>query len=406
MHTPTPTPTLVQLDQQLNAWQASIDVVAQNLTDLRALPVYQRLSGSPGFEKARLTGDTATRVDAALDLMCQLFEHLDRLYLLLNDVKHIRRDLPSLFGAEEKMRHIDRLLNTASIELPSITTPVSSRGLLSIPVTERKICPRDLLESMIRAFEQAKSIVVEIDDTWRGLDMTITRAELEIGDFKQKLVPAPSELLAAEARIKQIRKEIDSDPLKAKDAYLSAIEPLLTRLRKELEEAVRVQNEARQKLDAARVLFRKLVETNTQASAAASDSQIKVAQKDFVLRSSVDQPSIDALGKWLETLASKINEGLAKPVLVGLDRWNAQAAQASRTAELALTANQAPIAERRELRGRLQALKAKAQAMGFAEKPQLSELAERATKLLYDTPTPLAEARDLVRQFERSLNVR
>ena len=65
MHTPTPTPTLVQIDQQLNAWQASIDVVAQNLTDLRALPVYQRLSGSPGFEKARLTGDTATRVDAA-----------------------------------------------------------------------------------------------------------------------------------------------------------------------------------------------------------------------------------------------------------------------------------------------------------------------------------------------------
>ena len=122
--------TLDQIDQQLKAWQASIDIVAQNLTDLRALPIYQRLSGSPGFEKARLSGDTAAKVDGAMDLMCQLFEHLDRLYLILNDAKHIRKDLPSLFGAEDKMRQIDRLLNTQSIELPPVTTPVASRSLL------------------------------------------------------------------------------------------------------------------------------------------------------------------------------------------------------------------------------------------------------------------------------------
>src|SRR5262245_39719100 len=131
-----PTPTLDQLDRQLDAWQSSIDVVAQNLTDLRALPVYQRLSGSPGFEKARLTGETATKVESALDLMCQMFEHLDRLYRVLNDAKLVRRELPSIFGGEDRMREIDRLLNTASIELPPVTTPVAARNLLSIPVTE------------------------------------------------------------------------------------------------------------------------------------------------------------------------------------------------------------------------------------------------------------------------------
>ena len=400
------TPTLDQLDQQLKAWQASIDVVAQNLTDLRALPVYQRLSGAPGYEKARLTGETAAKVDAALDLMCQLFEHLDRLYLVLNDAKHVRRELPSMFGSEEKMREIDRLFNTTSIDLPPLMTPVASRSLLSVPVTERKIRPRDLLEGMMQAFEQAKSIVVEIDDTWRGLDMTITRAELEIADFKEKIVPAPSELLGAEARVKQIRKEIDGDPLGARGAYATAIEPLLARLRTELQEAVRVQNEARQGLDTARELFRKLVDTNTQAGAAASDSRTKVAAGDMVLRSPVDQPTMDALSKWLETLGSKINEGLAKPVLVGLDRWSAQASHAVRAAELALVANQAPIAERRELRGRLTALKAKAQALGLAEQPALSEMASQASKLLYDSPTPLGEARELVRQFERLLHGR
>ena len=399
--------TLDQIDQQLNAWQASIDIVAQNLTDLRALPIYQRLSGSPGFEKARVSGETAVKVDAALDLMCQLFEHLDRLYLVLNDAKQLRRELPSLFGAEERMRQIDRLLNTQSIELPAITMPVASRGLLSIPVTERKVYPRELLESMMQAFERAKSIVVEVDYTWRSFDMTIAQAEFEIADFKQKLVPRPQALLGAEARIHQIRKEINEDPLKAKDAYATAIEPLLVRLRKELQEAVRVQNEARQGLDAARELFRKLVDTNTQAVAAGAESQAKVSPDDLsTLRTPVDQPTMDALGKWLDTLSSKTGEGQSKPVLIGLDRWKSQATQAMKAAEMAAAANQAPIAERRELRGRLQALKAKAQATGLAERPELSDLAARASKMLYDTPTALGEARELVRQFERSLNGR
>jgi len=224
-------------------------------------------------------------------------------------------------------------------------------------------------------------------------------------DFKEKMIPPPTELLGAEARIKQIRKEIDQDPLKARSAFTTSIEPLLARLRKELEEAVRAQNEARQGLEKARDAFRKLVDTNTQAVAAAGDSQTKVAPNDLAaLRTPVDQATMDALGKWLDTLGAKINEGLAKPVLIGLDRWKVQAAQASRTADLALAANRAPTNERRELRGRLQALKAKAQAMGLAEKTELSDLATRASKLLYDKPTPLTEARDLVRQFERSLN--
>ena len=221
------------------------------------------------------------------------------------------------------------------------------------------------------------------------------------------MFPRPPELLGTEARIKQIRKEIDEDPLKARDAYATAIEPLLTRLRKELQEVIRVRNEAQQGMDKARELFRKLVDTNSQAVAAGIESQAKVAAGDLsLLRSAVEQATLDALSKWLDTLAAKIAEGQPKPVLIGLDRWNAQATQAMRTAELALAANQAPVAERRELRGRLQALKAKAQAIGLSERPELSDLASRAARLLYDTPTALAEARDLVRQFERSLHGR
>jgi hypothetical protein len=398
--------TLDILDQQIESWQARIDVVAQNLTDLRALPIYQRLSGAPGFQKARLGGQTAGRVDGALDLMCQLFEHLDRLYLVLNSAKHVRRDLPSLFGGEDKMREIDRLLNYESIEMPPLTTPVSARNLLSIPVTERKIRPRDLLELMINAFEQAKAIVIEVDDAWRGLDSMVNRAELDIADFKSKLVPVPSELLAAEGRIRQIRKEIDEDPLGARSTYATAIEPLLVRLRNELAEAARVQREARQGLDRARGLFRKLVDTNNEAVLAAEEARTKLTGSALPVKDPVDQPTLDALERWINTLESHFNQGEPKPVLIGLDRWNARVAETQRTSDSALQVNRIPIAERRELRGRLQALQAKALAHGQAEQTELTELGSKAAKLLYDTPTPLDEARDLVRQYERLINGR
>ena len=130
---------------------------------------------------------------------------------------------------------------------------------------------------------------------------------------RQTIVPAPQELLGAEARIKQIRKEIDEDPLNARAAYAAAVEPLSIRLRNGLKEAVRARNEALQGLNAARDLYRKLVNTNTQAGAAGMDSKAKVTAAD---------------------------------------------------------------------------------------------LASQASKLLYDTPTPFSQARDMARQFERSLNGR
>ena len=92
--------------------------------------------------------------------------------------------------------------------------------------------------------------------------------------------------------------------------------------------------------------------------------------------------------------------------MIGLDRFSARAAEAQRAAESALQVNRIPINERRELRGRLQALQAKASAHGLGEQPELTDIRSKASKLLYGTPTPLDEARDLVRQYERLINGR
>jgi hypothetical protein len=59
---------------------------------------------------------------------------------------------------------------------------------------------------------------------------------------------------------------------------------------------------------------------------------------------------------------------------------------------------------RNELRGRLDALKAKARGRGVAEVGALSELAVRAGEALFTRPTPIEKASALVVEYERTLN--
>jgi hypothetical protein len=71
-----------------------------------------------------------------------------------------------------------------------------------------------------------------------------------------------------------------------------------------------------------------------------------------------------------------------------------------------MAANRAPLELRIELRGRLDALKAKARAYGVAENPELTRLAEEAYGLLHSRPTPMDRAEVSVSEYERALTER
>jgi hypothetical protein len=69
----------------------------------------------------------------------------------------------------------------------------------------------------------------------------------------------------------------------------------------------------------------------------------------------------------------------------------------------ARAANEALLRERRDLRGLLDALRAKAQACGRSEDAQLAALGQEAWQLLQGRPTPLARAQELVAEYEARL---
>ena len=90
---------------------------------------------------------------------------------------------------------------------------------------------------------------------------------------------------------------------------------------------------------------------------------------------------------------------------VGLTNWLDRVQRDLITARSALVANRLPLDTRQELRGRLDALTAKALAKGKAEDPILADLAIRSRQVLYTSPTDLNLATSLVKSYEQQLNL-
>jgi hypothetical protein len=84
--------------------------------------------------------------------------------------------------------------------------------------------------------------------------------------------------------------------------------------------------------------------------------------------------------------------------------WNLAAQDCVSKERAAYAANRAPIETRDELRGRLDALQAKARCYGVAEVDRLHELAQQAEQLLYARPTLLDRAQAAVTAYERAVS--
>ena len=104
---------------------------------------------------------------------------------------------------------------------------------------------------------------------------------------------------------------------------------------------------------------------------------------------------------WLERLDRRRREGLVEAVAVGLRNLR-RALDACVAEERASVAASRGLLDRRaELRGRLEALRAKARAYGVAEDVPVAGAAEAAEALLYARPTDLEQAGAAVREYEK-----
>jgi len=407
----------VEIDQLLAEWKNKVKVANQNLLELQELPTYQRLCGSSGSLGTHLTGITAAQVTPALEAVNKLFQYFDLLVQTVDQATKLRQQLPRfltkeqkigfLMVGEQKIDQIRQLLTGASIELPAVQTPLAQRGLLTGAQKVNAITPALLLEVMTDAFSVARDTLLAVEAAWTNLDLMLINAETQIRSLQQLAESlgqgSLNELVQSYAAIASLRDRIEQDPLGVSGDIEQQIKPLLAQVKVALEQEAKQQAQIRDKFAIAHALLQQLGELHSKSLAAFTESQEKVVDHSM-LETPLAQVQIDALSQWLTRLETKLAEGLVNPVMVGLENWTIKAKEYITLEKRACTVNSAPLKTRRELRGRLDALKAKALARGLIEDLCLAELAEQAKQLLYTRPTPLDQAAELVSRYEQRLN--
>lgn len=395
-----------EIDQLLADWKNKIQVVSQNLFDLQELPTYQRLCGSPGFPGVHLTGMTATRIDPALAAMNDLFQYFDLLVQTIEKASRLRQQMPRFLPTEQKIAEIKQILTGASIELPVRQTPLFHRELLTVSQQANAIAPVELLQVMTQAFSVARDAVLAVDAAWANLDIIIQDAEWQVLELQNLAVSLDQgnciQLVQAREAIASLKTKIEQDPLGVSADIDQQIKPLLAQVRLQLEQAQKQRTQIQEKLAIAQDLLAQLIKLHSQSLAAFTERQEKVLYSTAY--TPLPQEQIDALSQWLTRLQNKLEEGLINPIMLGLDNWSSKAREYIAIEQQAYTNNSALLQTRRELRGRLDALQAKALARGLVEDKILVDLATQAKQLLYTRPTPLEQASILVTQYEKRLN--
>ena len=400
--------TLIQLDRLLIDWQQKGDAANQNLLDLYDLPAYQRLSGM-GNPPSNVTGITQQRSSTALTAIDRLFEDLELLNQTLDRSRKLRRELPTFFVSDSNLQEIEQLLTGQSIQLPCIQTPLAQRGLLSSNQQTQSISPTALLDRMMANFAIARDTFLAIESAWMELEsklITTHQSLIELQQLSRKLqVSVPASLVIAETNFTNLQSQIDRDPLAVDRAFTQDLIPLINNTRRELETLAQQRQQLQADFATAPQYLQQLRQLNQDSIDNYTESQAKIIH-NLPTISPVPVEELVELERWLERLVAKFGSGLIPPVRVGLTNLLHKMHAYTTAAESALVANRLPLDTRQELRGRLDALTAKALAKGKAEDPVLTDLATQARQVLYTSPTDLNLAIDLVRKYEQGLNQR
>jgi hypothetical protein len=201
------------------------------------------------------------------------------------------------------------------------------------------------------------------------------------------------------------RAQVQSDPLGTSLDVDAVLRPVLDRLKAAVEERAQLRGQTEAAMAAAHANLRELQKLHSDASAAWTEAREKVSGAGE-LPPPLPETRLGSLSEWLDRLQEKYDGGMLRPVSVGLQNWNSAARDCVSDVQKILEANRAPLELRNELRGRINALKAKAQAYRVEEDGGLRELASEAETLLYTRPTPIDRACDTVTRYQALLHQR
>jgi ABC-type transporter Mla subunit MlaD len=390
-----------EVDRALRHLRDERERIGTALLDLDGHTGYRLLEGGT------LAGETARRqseVRARMSSLWTLFDLYGRTLREAEDLR-ARHSRPGT----DQLSKLTWLLSGPSVELPAEEVPLERRTLLA-PKAER-LSLDAVVQRMNPLYEQVARDVAALDDLWSALLTRLDEVEAARRAVAEKVdalgAPEP-EYERAAGNLAAVARTVRADPLalirdgSADTGGLDAVAADLAALDGRLAEAVRFRqgfDERMGRVHDAIGLVR------------AAEAEVRGARAEVLAK--IVSPALPDAADRAPALADRL---AALPVLRDRRRWGDLADRATeleRAARDALERARADLRlttgllERRdELRGRLQAYKAKAARLGHAEDAELTGLYEEARAVLWTSPCDLRKATVMLSGYQQAISAR
>ena len=374
--------TNTDIDLELSRLDESAVRIGAGLVDLELDP-YRRL-----IEDSSLVGESARVWAESRRSIAQLWQRHDLLHTHLDRVRTMRgkRQKPSADRAEE----IAELLIGRSLEDTSGSSVV-------------RCTPAELLAVMTTGYEEVTAIVKRFTRVLETLPAKLEAAETlaaETVDLARKLGEAETpEVALARHQASSLRHTLTVDPLSVDSEACDGLESALRTVLSELLELDAFRREIDVRLAAALALRDRFEQAQTECAAARRLTLSRIVAPDVFAPPHEDL----SLASQLEQVQELVHAGAWRPAHDALRDWEHRASNLLAQATDATARNRAPIERRNQLRGRLEAFRAKADQLGLSEDPLLSPLCGRAHEALFTAPTDLDRAEELLTRYQRGL---
>lgn len=404
-----------EVDRALTRLGAEHEAVESSLLAL------QDHAGRRLLEGAELTGATKSRWAVTEQLITQLWVYFDAYTDALEAARELRarRRWPT----PGELSELTDLLCGAGLTLPAGPPTATSAALGGPARLSERLSLQDLLDRMNGWYAQALDVVVMADAVWSALPARIdllaaelrrTRSLAHSVGVRPGEHPAGDDLEQITDELTALRCEVISDPL----AFWAGASPssapgggrpdtdrydraarALDEVRREVEAVLDVRQDAEQRLMRVRDVLSRADRTLGEARQARVEVLSKIAASEVPAVSGPPTALYEQLSVASEHRRRAQWHRLS-PLLEGLEQ---RAEEELLRARESLTAVTAPLAVRAELRGRLDAYKAKASRLGLAEDPFLIERYDVARRMLWSAPCDLFAAEQAVLRFQQAV---
>ncbi|MZD09773.1 hypothetical protein GTW43_32530 [Streptomyces sp. SID5785] len=384
-------------------------------TSLLAL---QDHAGRRLLEGAELTGTTRERWASAEQAITLLWTYFEAYTAKLRGAREIRSR--RRWSSREDLVELTELLRGECVTVArGASAPASITGPAKL---SERFTLAALVERMNALYASSLDMVVAADAVWSALPARIDLLAAELGRTRQLAHsvgvrpgehPAGDDLERITGALTRLRAEVVSDPLTywqkapgssapgggrpdtaAYDRQAQALEEV----RREIEAVLGVRQDAEARLGRLRDVLSRADRTLAEARSARGEVLAKIAASEVP---AVSGPPT-ALQEQLAAAADYRRHGQWHRLSPLLESLESKAEDELLRARESLTAVTAPLAVRAELRGRLDAYKAKVSRLGFAEDPFLVERYDAARRMLWSAPCDLRVAEAAVLRYQHA----